>query len=70
MLYSMYDFRTRENSWFGVNIIISLAYINLPVYPRILEPRQVNLSNPEAYSEPCEIAKMEFFRKQSIARSG
>ena len=34
-----------------------------PVYPRILEPRQVNLSNPEAYSEPCQTSKMEFLAK-------
>ena len=26
-----------------------LAYINLLVYPHILEPRQVNLSNQEAF---------------------
>ena len=25
--------QTKENSQFGVNTIISLAYINLPVYP-------------------------------------
>ena len=31
---------------------------NLPVYPRILEPRQVSLSNPEVYSELCQISKM------------
>ena len=30
---------------------MSLAYINLPVYPRILETWQENLSNLEAYSE-------------------
>ena len=33
------------------------------MYPRILEPRQVNLSYPETYSEPCQISKMEFFAK-------
>ena len=31
------------------------------MYPRILEPWQVNLSNPEAYSEPRQMSKMEFF---------
>ena len=31
------------------------------MYPRILEPRQVNLSNLEAYSEPYKVSKMEFF---------
>ena len=30
----------------------------------ILEPREVNLSNPEAYSEPCQIPKMKFFAKK------
>ena len=43
--------------------MISLTYIDLPVYPRIVEPWQDNLSNPEAYSEPCQISKMEFFAK-------
>ena len=37
--------------------------MNLPVYPRILEPRQVNLSNRKANSEPCQISKIEFFTK-------
>ena len=46
-----------------MDTIISLAYINLPVYPRIIEPQQVNLSNPEANSEPCQISKMELFAK-------
>ena len=59
----MYDFRIKENCKFGVNNIISLAYINLPVYPRILEPLKFNLSNPEAYAEPCQMSKMEFFVK-------
>ena len=44
-----------------MNNIISLAYINFLMYPRILEPWQFNLINPEAYSEPCQIYKMEFF---------
>ena len=37
--------------------------MNLPVYPRILEPRQVNLSNRKANSESCQISKIEFFTK-------
>ena len=44
-----------------MNNIISLAYINFLMYPRILEPWQFNLINSEAYSEPCQIYKMEFF---------
>ena len=43
--------------------MISLAYINLPLYPPILDPQQFNLSIPEAYSEPCQVSKMEFFVK-------
>ena len=36
----------------------------------ILEPPEVNLSNPEAYSEPCQISKMKFFlRKWSVAKA-
>ena len=66
---SMYDFRIRENPQFGLSNLISLVYINLSAYLRILEPPRVNLSNPEAYSEPCQISKMEiFWRKQSMAK--
>ena len=57
----MYDLKVRESSKFRVNNKISLAYINLPTYP--LEPLQNNLSNPEAYSEPCQISKIECFAK-------
>ena len=46
-----------------MNTIRSLAYINLPVSPRILEPWEINSSNPEAYSEPGQISTMEFFAK-------
>ena len=30
----------------------------------ILEPREVNLSNPEAYPEPCQIPTINFFAKK------
>ena len=33
------------------------------MYPHILELWEVKLSNPEAYSEPYQISKMEFFAK-------
>ena len=33
------------------------------MYPRILQPWQDSLSNPEAYLEPCQISKMEVFAK-------
>ena len=29
----------------------------------ILEPREVNLSKQETYSEPCQISETEFFAK-------
>ena len=48
-----------------MNAIISLAYISLPVYPPIVEPWRVNLSNPETYSELCQISRMEFFCENS-----
>ena len=51
---SMYDIRIRENSLFGMNTIISLAYI---------KPRQNNLSDPEAYPEPCQTSKIDCFVK-------
>ena len=35
-------------------------YINFPVYP---SQRQVNLSYPQAYSEPFQLSKMEFLTK-------
>ena len=54
------DIRIRKNYLFGVNTIISLAYIKLNMYHK---PRQVNFSNAEAYSEFCQISKRELFRK-------
>ena len=51
-----------ENSKFGVNTIISLAYIKRSRVS-LLEPWQNNVSNPEAYSEPCRTFKMECFAK-------
>ena len=43
-------------------IIISLAYIK---HSRVslLEQKQNNLSNPEAYSELCQTSKMKCFAK-------
>ena len=62
MLYFhvLYDFRIREKFW--VNTIISLICSK---YSRVslLEPGQNNLSNPEAYSEPCQTSKMDCFAK-------
>ena len=47
---------------FGVNAIISLAFIKFSkVF--LLEPQQNNLSNPEVYLEPCHAPKMEHFVK-------
>ena len=34
-----------------------------PSYVSLLEPWQSNLSNPEAYSKPCQTSKMECFAK-------
>ena len=45
-----------------VNIIISLANIKCSRVS-LIEPRQNNLSNPEAYSELCQTPKMEYFAK-------
>ena len=45
-----------------VNTIISLTYIRCPCIS-LLEPRQNNLSNPEAYSELCQPSKMKCFAK-------
>ena len=39
-----------------------MVYIRLNMYQK---PRQVNLSDPEAYSEPCQISKREFFCENS-----
>ena len=51
-----------KNSKFGVNIKTSLIYRQ---HSRVslLEPRQSNLTNPEAYSEPCQTSKMDCFAK-------
>ena len=53
----MYDFRIRGNSKFRVNTIISATYIKCSCVS-LLEPWQNNLSNPEAYSEPCQTSKI------------
>ena len=58
----MYDFWTRWKFKFGVNNIISLAYIKYSTVS-LFEPRQNNLINPEAYSEPGQTSKMECFTK-------
>ena len=50
------------NEMIIVNTIISLAYITRSLVS-LLEPRQNNLSNPDAYSELCQTSKMEFFAK-------
>ena len=62
MLYFhvLYDFRIREKCW--VNTIISLIYSKYSLVS-FLKPGQNNLSNPEAYSEPCHTSKMECFAK-------
>ena len=59
----MYDIRIRKNSLFGVNTIISLAYIYQPSCVSLLKPRQSNLSDPEAYPEPYQTSKMDCFVK-------
>ena len=56
---SMYGFRIMNNSYFGVNTIISLAYNSIS----LLEPQQSNLSNKEAYLEPCQTSKIKCFAK-------
>ena len=43
------------NSQFRVNTMISLV--------SLLELRQSNLSNPEAYAKPCQTSNMEYFAK-------
>ena len=45
-----------------MNTIISLVYIKL-FCVSFIEPQQNNLSNPEAYWEPCQTSKMECFAK-------
>ena len=57
----MYDFRIRK-------ILIWREYYNqFGLYQHssvsLLEPLQNSLGNSEAYSEPCQISKMEFFAK-------
>ena len=51
-----------ENSKFGVNTIINLAYIKRSRIS-LFGPRQNNLSNLEAYSEPRQASKTECFAK-------
>ena len=57
MLYFhvLHDIRIRGKFW--VNTIISLIYSKY-CHLSLLEPRWNNLSNPEAYSEPCHTSNM------------
>ena len=55
-------FEEEENSKFGVNTIINLAYIKRS-RGSLQGPRQNNLSNLEAYSEPRQASKTECFAK-------
>ena len=64
MLHFLYESEQRENAKFRMNTIISLAYIKCSRVS-VLEPRQNNLSNLEAYSELCQTFKMEWFAKNS-----
>ena len=51
----------------GKILIWSEYYNQFGIYQRShvssLEPQQNNLSNPEAYSQPCQTSKIEFFAK-------
>ena len=51
-----------ENFKFGVNTIISLAYVKYS-HVSLLEPQQNTVNNLEAYSDPCQTPKMECFLK-------
>ena len=51
-----------ENSLFGVNTISSLAYSKRSCVS-LVELLQKDLSNPEAYSEPCQTPKIKYFAK-------
>ena len=53
----MHDFRIRGKLFGVCSEHFSLAYIkHSNVY--VLEPWQNNLSNPDAYSQPCQISKI------------
>ena len=51
-----------ENSKFGVNTIISLAYVKCS-HVSLTEPGQNTANDLEAYSEPCQTSKMGCFSK-------
>ena len=56
----------RKNSKFGVNAIISLAYIKQSQVS-LWEPWQKIVSNPEVYSEPCQtVCQIKCFVKMII----
>ena len=53
---------------FGIYQSSRVSFPLHPVYP--VYPVQSNLSNPEAYSEPCQTSKMEcFLQKYSMDKS-
>ena len=58
---SMYEFRKKGKLL--VNNLISLAYIK-HFSVSLCKPWQNNLSNPKAFSEPCQTSKVECFAKR------
>ena len=57
----------------GKSLVWSEYYNQFGIYQpsrvSLIEPRQSNLSNPEAYSELCQTSKMECFAKYSMTKS-
>ena len=56
----MYDIKIRENSLFGLN---NQFGIYQPSHVSLLKLWQNNLSDAEAYAEPCQTSKMDCFVK-------
>ena len=57
----MYDIRIRKK--IGWNEYYNQFGIYQPSHVSLLKPQQNNLSDPEAYPEPCQTSKMDCFKK-------
>ena len=67
-MLSFHVWHQNDGKMFGVNSIISLAYIK-SLHAPLLEPWQNNLSNPEAYLEACQTSKIVFCKNSQLQKA-
>ena len=63
LYYRMYDCRIRGKFWVWGKYYNQFCIYQMFLCISLKEPHKINLSNPEACSELCQISKMECFAK-------